>query len=200
MNKFANEIAHSLGVRLTADTRDLIANCCTEFVQLLSSEANDICEKDNKKTITPDHILRALSALGLEDYLQEVTNEYEKVRNEERVRGRGASKRDKKKKVGDTEELMRQQEALFAMARGDPMAAMSGSAPTTPRAPAGAAEAGAAGAAKAEAGPVEVAKAEDVPVAAAVSAPVSAPSSAPAPAATPSPPKQEPTPDDAPPQ
>ncbi len=130
MNKFANEIAQSLDVRLTADTRDLIANCCSEFVQLLSSEANEICEKDSKKTITPEHVLRALTQLGLDRYLAEVTSEYEKVRGDEKVRGRGASKRDKKKTV-DTAELMRQQEQLFAMARGDPMAAMN-AAPQAP--------------------------------------------------------------------
>lgn len=124
VNKFANEIAQSLDVRLTADTRDLIANCCTEFVQLLSSEANEICEKDSKKTITPEHVLRALAQLGLDRYLAEVTSEYEKIRGEEKARGRGSSKRDKKKSV-DTAELMRQQELLFAMARGDPMATMN---------------------------------------------------------------------------
>lgn len=134
VNKFANEIAHSLGVRLTADTRDLIANCCSEFVQLLSSEANEICEKDNKKTISPDHILRALETLGLQSYLPEVKSEYERVRNEEKGRAGGKAKRDKKKKPDDVEELMRQQELLFAMARGDPLAAMAGSAPTTPAA------------------------------------------------------------------
>lgn len=124
VNKFANEIASSLDVRLTADTRELIADCCSEFVQLLSSEANDICEKDNKKTITPEHVLRALEQLGLGRYLQEVTNEYDRVRCDEKARGRGSSRRDKKKGA-DTEELQRQQEQLFAMARSDPMAAMN---------------------------------------------------------------------------
>lgn len=131
MNKFSNEIAHSLGVRLTADTRELIANCCSEFVQLLSSEANEICEKDNKKTISPDHILRALESLGLDAYVPDVKGEYEKYRKEDRVRGKGKATRDKKMEEVDLEEMARQQEILFAMARGDPMAAM-GSAPATP--------------------------------------------------------------------
>lgn len=37
-----------------------------EFVQMLSAEANDLCEADKKKTITPGHILRAMEKLGLE--------------------------------------------------------------------------------------------------------------------------------------
>ena len=45
--------------------------CCTapyvaaEFVHLVSSEANEICNKDNKKTIAPDHVLKALTVRRL---------------------------------------------------------------------------------------------------------------------------------------
>lgn len=123
MNKFANEVASGLDVRLTADTRELIVSCCTEFVQLLSSEANDICERDRKKTITPEHVLRALTALGMERFSQDVKDEYEKAKHDDKLKARGGGRRAKEKRPqGDTEELLRQQEALFAMARSDPMA------------------------------------------------------------------------------
>lgn len=125
VNKFANEIASSLDVRLTAETRELIAQCCSEFVQLLSSEANEICESDSKKTITPEHVLRALTQLGLERYLPEVAAEYEKVRADDRSRGRAAAKRDRKKQP-DTAELLRMQQQLFALARKDPINAAGG--------------------------------------------------------------------------
>lgn len=32
----------------------------TEFIHLLASEANDVCEKENRKTIGAEHILSAL--------------------------------------------------------------------------------------------------------------------------------------------
>lgn len=32
----------------------------TEFVLALSSEANEICDKESKKTLLPEHILAAL--------------------------------------------------------------------------------------------------------------------------------------------
>lgn len=32
----------------------------SEFIHLISSEANEICEQDSKKTIAPDHIISAL--------------------------------------------------------------------------------------------------------------------------------------------
>lgn len=120
VNKFANDLAASLDVRLTMDTRDLVAQCCSEFVQLLSSEANDICEKDAKKTITPEHVLRALKHLGFERYFQEVAEEFEKVKADDRGKTRDKARKERKKNV-PTEELLAQQEALFAKAREDPM-------------------------------------------------------------------------------
>lgn len=121
MNKFANDIASSLDVRLTSDTRELIADCCTEFVQLLSSEANEICEKDNKKTITPEHVLRALQQLGLGRFRNDVEEEYQRSKVEDRAKARSAAKRAQNKGMDD-DELRRQQEQLFAMARSDPLA------------------------------------------------------------------------------
>eukprot|EP00177_Eucheuma_denticulatum_P008651 GFKZ01015741.1.p1 GENE.GFKZ01015741.1~~GFKZ01015741.1.p1 ORF type:complete len:140 (-),score=24.35 GFKZ01015741.1:188-607(-) len=122
VNKFANEVATSLDVRLTAETRELIVACCTEFVQLLSSEANEICERDRKKTITPEHVLRALTALGMERFSKEVEDEYERAKADDKLKTRGSRRGAKEKPTVDTEELLRQQEALFAQARSDPMA------------------------------------------------------------------------------
>lgn len=123
VNKFANDVAQSLNIRLTSETRELIASCCTEFVQLLSSEANDICEKDDKKTITPEHVLRALRQLGLHRFHTDVQEEYERAKADEKVKARGSSRRDRNKNANvDTEELLRKQEELFALARSDPMA------------------------------------------------------------------------------
>jgi len=31
-----------------------------EFIHLVSSESNDVCEKESRKTISPDHVLTAL--------------------------------------------------------------------------------------------------------------------------------------------
>lgn len=125
VNKFANDLAASLDVRLTMDTRELVAECCSEFVQLLSSEANDICEKDAKKTITPEHVLRALKQLGFERYFREVAEEFERVKADDRGKTRDKARKERKKNM-PTEELLAQQEALFAKAREDPMNVASG--------------------------------------------------------------------------
>lgn len=41
-------------------------------MHLLSSESNEVCEKNGKKTIAPDHVLSALRDLGFEGYVAEV--------------------------------------------------------------------------------------------------------------------------------
>lgn len=56
LNKMIKELLPN--VRVANDARELILNCCTEFIQLVSSEANDICNKQAKKTISPEHALQ----------------------------------------------------------------------------------------------------------------------------------------------
>ena len=43
-----------------------------EFITLISSEANEIAEKEQKKTIAIEHIDRALKDLGFPEYVKEV--------------------------------------------------------------------------------------------------------------------------------
>lgn len=54
------------------EARDLLIECCVEFITLVSSEANEISEKEAKKTIACDHITRALQTLGFEEYVEAV--------------------------------------------------------------------------------------------------------------------------------
>ena len=37
-----------------------LVQCSTEFINLISSESNEICSKEEKRTIAPEHVLRAL--------------------------------------------------------------------------------------------------------------------------------------------
>jgi histone H3/H4 len=55
LNKMIKELVPN--IRIANDARELILNCCTEFIHLVSSEANELCNNQQKKTITPDHIL-----------------------------------------------------------------------------------------------------------------------------------------------
>jgi down-regulator of transcription 1 len=58
INKMIKELVPS--VRVAFESRELILNCCTEFIHLLSSEANEICNQSNKKTINAEHVLTGI--------------------------------------------------------------------------------------------------------------------------------------------
>ena len=47
MNKMIKKICSD--VRVANEARELILSCCTEFIHLVSSDANDICNTQNKK-------------------------------------------------------------------------------------------------------------------------------------------------------
>eukprot|EP00096_Caligus_rogercresseyi_P010565 TRINITY_DN389_c2_g1_i1.p1 TRINITY_DN389_c2_g1~~TRINITY_DN389_c2_g1_i1.p1 ORF type:complete len:181 (-),score=94.92 TRINITY_DN389_c2_g1_i1:394-936(-) len=113
MNKMIKELLPN--VRVANESRELILNCCTEFIHLLSSESNEVCNTQSKKTISAEHVLSALESLGFGDFrqeAQEVLNECKDV----------AAKRRKQstrlENLGiPEEELLRQQQELFAKAR-----------------------------------------------------------------------------------
>lgn len=60
------------GVAFGKDARDLLIECCVEFITLISSEANEISEKENKKTIAVEHITKALEQLGFPEYVADI--------------------------------------------------------------------------------------------------------------------------------
>lgn len=53
----------------------------TEFIQLIATQASDICENEARKTITPGHVLAALKELGFEDHLEKVSDELGKCKD-----------------------------------------------------------------------------------------------------------------------
>lgn len=60
------------GMSFAKDSRDLLIECCVEFITMISSEANEIAEKDAKKTIACEHITKALEELGFSDYVPDL--------------------------------------------------------------------------------------------------------------------------------
>ncbi len=67
------------------ETRDLLIECCVEFITMLSSEANEIAEKDAKKTIACEHITKALEELGFADYVPELVAVADQFKNSQVV-------------------------------------------------------------------------------------------------------------------
>lgn len=96
------------------ETRDLLIDCCVEFITMLSSEANDIAEKEAKKTIACEHITKALEELGFGEYVPEVVSVAEGFKTTQGQREKKASKIEQSGMSND--ELIRAQEELFRSA------------------------------------------------------------------------------------
>ncbi|KAF4499413.1 Negative cofactor 2 complex subunit beta [Fusarium agapanthi] len=113
VQKIVSEILPpSAGVAFAKEARDLLIECCVEFITLISSEANEISEKEAKKTIACDHITKALEQLGFTDMVPAVLEAAA-----EHKEGR-EKKADKFANSGmSMEELARLQEEQFAAAR-----------------------------------------------------------------------------------
>jgi down-regulator of transcription 1 len=73
VQKIITEIlANDSGVAFAKDTRDLLIECCVEFITLISSEANEIAEREAKKTIACEHVQKALEELGFGSYVPDI--------------------------------------------------------------------------------------------------------------------------------
>ncbi|KAJ7638632.1 histone-fold-containing protein [Roridomyces roridus] len=97
------------------ETRDLVIECCVEFIHLISSEANEICEQESKKTIAPEHIISALKRLGFDSFTTEVEDVLKEHKQQQKDREKKVSKFEQS---GLTpEELLAAQEELFAASR-----------------------------------------------------------------------------------
>jgi len=91
---------------------------------MLSSEANEISEKENKKTISVEHVEEALTELGFGDYIEgvrSVMGEWKEMAQKrtgrtEKMKTWGGLK-GKDGKIVSEDELMKMQEALFGEAK-----------------------------------------------------------------------------------
>jgi down-regulator of transcription 1 len=116
------------------ESRDLLIDCCVEFIHLVSSEANEICERETKKTISADHVVKALVELGFEDYVQEIQEIAVEHKEQQKVSSHSAfhvfwtdanreyqvreKKQNKLHQSGmSQEELQRMQEELLGQSR-----------------------------------------------------------------------------------
>ncbi|KAJ9155638.1 TATA-binding protein-associated phosphoprotein [Pleurostoma richardsiae] len=102
------------GVAFSKEARDLLIECCVEFITLISSEANEISEKEAKKTIACDHITRALEQLGFADYVPAVLDAAAEHKEVQKGREKKANKFEQSGL--SLEELERLQAEQFAEA------------------------------------------------------------------------------------
>ncbi|KAF3901950.1 hypothetical protein ABW21_db0209888 [Orbilia brochopaga] len=85
VQKIISEILPS-DLAFAKDARDLLIECCVEFITLISSEANEIAEKEAKKTIASEHVVKALNDLGFNEYIDDVQETAQEHKETQKVR------------------------------------------------------------------------------------------------------------------
>ncbi|KAK5075053.1 negative cofactor 2 transcription regulator complex subunit ncb2 [Lithohypha guttulata] len=112
------EVSLGNDMTFTKGARDMLIQCSMEFLRMLSSEANDVSEKESKKTIAVEHVEAALKDLGFGDYIggiRGVVGEWKEVQTKRVNRG------ERMKNWGglnvSEEELEKMQAALFGEAK-----------------------------------------------------------------------------------
>lgn len=79
-------IPQSEGLATSKDFRDALTDCCVEFITLIASEANEISDKEAKKTIACEHVTAALKELGFDEYIAPVLETAEEFKRQQAVR------------------------------------------------------------------------------------------------------------------
>ncbi|GME98997.1 unnamed protein product [[Candida] boidinii] len=114
VQKIISEILPS-DITFAKDSREALIECCIEFLMMLSTESNDIADRELKKTISTDHVMKAVDELGFGEYLPSLTKVLKDFKETNKIRER---KNNKLQNSGlSEEELLRQQEELFKASR-----------------------------------------------------------------------------------
>jgi histone H3/H4 len=100
----------------TKEAREALIECCINFIMIVATESNDIAEQDLKKTISTDHVIRAIETLGFDNYIPILQEFVESCRNNAKIKEK--RKESKFVKSGLTEEeLLAKQQELFKASR-----------------------------------------------------------------------------------
>ncbi|KAL2336940.1 hypothetical protein Fmac_011386 [Flemingia macrophylla] len=54
--------------KISDDAKEMIQECVSEYIGFITSEANDRCQKEQRRTVTADDLLWAMEKLGFDDY------------------------------------------------------------------------------------------------------------------------------------
>ncbi|CAN8267085.1 unnamed protein product [Cochlearia groenlandica] len=56
--------------KISDDSKETIQECVSEFISIITGEANERCHGEQRKTITAEDVLWAMSKLGFDDYIE----------------------------------------------------------------------------------------------------------------------------------
>ncbi|KAF8023292.1 hypothetical protein BT93_F0707 [Corymbia citriodora subsp. variegata] len=73
--------------KISDDAKETIQECVSEYISFITGEANDRCQREQRKTITAEDVLWAMSKLGFDDYIEPLTIYLHRYREMEGDRG-----------------------------------------------------------------------------------------------------------------
>ncbi|KAF5829419.1 histone-fold-containing protein [Dunaliella salina] len=120
ISKLIKDTLSGRDMRMAGDTTEMIVDCCTEFIQLVSSEANEVSTREKKQTIGPEHVLKALKELDFEEFVGDVQSAWDQFKEESKV---GHANRANLRRTGadreglTAEQQIELQQQMFAAAR-----------------------------------------------------------------------------------
>eukprot|EP00762_Andalucia_godoyi_P004978 ANDGO_01413.mRNA.1 Protein Dr1 homolog len=105
-------------MRCGGDTKDLLTLLCTQFIQQIASEANELADNEGKKTIMPSHVLGALESMGFSgpDWDEEIRKAGDVSKQAHSIKAKNSAKSKWKNQTMTQEELLAEQERLHARA------------------------------------------------------------------------------------
>ncbi|OEL38379.1 Nuclear transcription factor Y subunit B-6 [Dichanthelium oligosanthes] len=56
--------------KISDDAKETIQECVSEYISFITGEANERCQREQRKTITAEDVLWAMSRLGFDDYIE----------------------------------------------------------------------------------------------------------------------------------
>ncbi len=73
--------------KISDDAKETIQECVSEYISFITGEANERCQREQRKTITAEDVLWAMSKLGFDDYIEPLTMYLHRYREMEGDRG-----------------------------------------------------------------------------------------------------------------
>ncbi|KAK7860064.1 nuclear transcription factor y subunit b-6 [Quercus suber] len=73
--------------KISDDAKETIQECVSEYISFITGEANERCQREQRKTITAEDVLWAMSKLGFDDYIEPLTLYLHRYREMEGDRG-----------------------------------------------------------------------------------------------------------------
>ncbi|KAL0916283.1 hypothetical protein M5K25_013779 [Dendrobium thyrsiflorum] len=69
--------------KISDDAKETIQECVSEYISFITSEANERCQREQRKTITAEDVLWAMSKLGFDDYVEPLSVYLQRYREHE---------------------------------------------------------------------------------------------------------------------